>query len=145
MKKQIVIEGEALASLKNILDQTKYANTAEARKQHTCHMCMEKSVSEFVKAMHEVENAFLKPLPNDSNKLAVERDQRDNYDAARIKVMEHKYTVLFDFESFALIKRYFDNLFERPEIKDKGGMEGLDQARNINQILTAFENVKDVA
>lgn len=147
MKKLIHIEGEALVALNSIINTTSYPGRTEARKVFRASQCIAESVKEYQKDILEVETPFLEEFEEKEGGRKMKRvnpEKVEEYSEAMKIGREKKYEVFFDVETFGLVNGMVDGVFDRKEISEQGGLVGVDQARNLDQISIAFESARDV-
>ena len=150
MKMQISLEGEALAALQQIVASCSFTSRADARKVHALGLWFTEPLKTYRKSMVDIQDTFsIEKVEgegeNTRTSKVVPNDKVDEYQKAVEAARIAKFDIAFDRESFAFLQTVVDGLFEREEIKKQNGLAGLDQARNLEQISVAFENVQKVA
>lgn len=149
MKMEISIEGEALAALQMIVTSASFTSRAEARKIHALGLWFEEPMKKYRQVLMDVQDKFSEEViegegENTKSRKIVPEAKVPEYQKAVEDARKEKYSIAFDREGFSFLETVVDGLFEREEIKKQNGLSGMDQARNLEQISVAFENVRKV-
>lgn len=144
--KQIIIEGEGLAALYDVVNTANYNSNAEARKYYVCGCCLEKEHKAYNQTLKDLDERFLKEMVIDGRKLKrVPEADIPTFQEEFKKLREVKYTITLDPESFAVAKSAVMKYFDRKDIKESGGINNLERARLIHQMCVALEQATELA
>lgn len=154
MKKRINIARAALGYLHQVLSETGVVSKVDARKQHTTFQCMEKPITEFrdryntLKKEYRIEEEVPDGRGGTVKRFVIPEAKRPEYDEKLVALENEMVDVDFDRESFAVLNRAFDEMFEKQaSMKEKGESEGFKNEtimKLINEAARALEAATDV-
>lgn len=150
MKTSILLEGEALAALQQIVASASFTSRSDARKIHALGLWFETPIKAYRQKMKDIQDEYSVDKQEGEGENArtakiVPDEKVEAYHKAVSDARLEKFPMEFDRESFAFLQTVVDGLFDREEIKKQNGLAGLDQARNLEQISVAFENAQKVS
>ncbi len=154
MKKQITIANAALNFLHGILSSTGVTSKADARKQNTTFKCFEKPLLayrdqvEALKTEYKEEETVPGQGGTPTKRWIIPEAKRKEFDEKILAIENEEIEIAFDIESFSVVNRAFDGLFERQAaLKEKGESDGIKNETTMKLIeaaATSLENPKDV-
>lgn len=151
MKKRINIAMAALNFLHRVLSETGVVSKADARKQHQTFKCMEKPLIKYRDDVDALKTAYREEevMPNNSKRWIIPDAKRKEFEEKIVAVENEKVDVDFDIESFSVLNRALDGLFERQAaLKEKGESDGIKNETTmklIEEASRALEEVTEVA
>jgi hypothetical protein len=154
MKKRINIALGALNFLHRVLSETGVVSKVEARKQHTAFQCMSPHFQSFHERLNVIRKEYRVNRPvkdnngNETDRWVVPEEKKEEFENKILAVENESAAVEFDVESFSVINRAFDELFEKQaKLKEEGHSNGIANETTmklINEIARAIDEVQDV-
>lgn len=154
MKQRITIANAALNFLHGILSSTGVVSKADARKQNTTFKCMEKHViayreaAEALKSEYKEEETVEGSTGAPTKRWIIPEKKLKEFQDKLVAIENTKVAVDFDVESFSVMNRAFDGLFERQAaLKDKGESDGIKNETTmklIEEAASALESATKV-